>query len=88
MTRIANAATAEEYIDTAIAKNIEHSLKMYQYGGHFRQLLDLYERGELTNFECRGVLKVAVNFISNGILFLNLLGENDIMCAVHKSERT
>ena len=45
----ANSKTAEEYIDTAIAKNIQHSLKMYQYGGHFRQLLDLYERGELTN---------------------------------------
>ena len=44
-----NSKTAEEYIDTAIAKNIQHSLKMYQYGGHFRQLLDLYERGELTN---------------------------------------
>ena len=45
----ANSKNAEEYIDTAIAKNIQHSLKMYQYGGHFRQLLDLYERGELTN---------------------------------------
>ncbi|MCR4640585.1 MAG: AAA family ATPase [Lachnospiraceae bacterium] len=40
---------AEAYIDTAIAKNIQHSLKAYQYGGHFRLLLDLYERGELTN---------------------------------------
>ena len=39
---------AEEYIDTAIAKNIQHSLSAYQYGGHFR-MLDLYERGELTN---------------------------------------
>lgn len=45
----ANSNTTEAYIDTAIAKNIQHSLKMYQYGGHFRQLLDLYERGELTN---------------------------------------
>ena len=48
-TTFANTKTAEEYIDTAIAKNIQHSLKMYQYGGHFRQLLDLYEQGELTN---------------------------------------
>lgn len=48
-TIFSNARTAEEYIDTAIAKNIQHSLKMYQYGGHFRQLLTLYERGELTN---------------------------------------
>jgi len=44
-----NSKSAEEYIDTAIAKNIQHSLKMYQYGGHFRQLLDLHEKGELTN---------------------------------------
>ena len=45
----ANADSTENYIDTAIAKNIQHSLKMYQYGGHFRGLLDLYEKGELTN---------------------------------------
>lgn len=45
----ANSKNTEEYIDTAIAKNIQHSLKMYEYGGHFRQLLDLYEKGELTN---------------------------------------
>ena len=45
----ASAKSAEEYIDTAIAKNIQHSLKMYEYGGHFRGLLDLYEHGELTN---------------------------------------
>lgn len=41
--------SAEDYIDTSIAKNIQHSLKMYEYGGHFRGLLDLYEKGELTN---------------------------------------
>ena len=40
-TTFSNSKTAEEYIDTAIAKNIQHSLKMYEYGGHFRQLLDL-----------------------------------------------
>ena len=45
----ANDKSTEEYIDTAIAKNIQHSLKLYQYGGHFRHLLDLYEKGELTN---------------------------------------
>ena len=44
-----NTQNTEEYIDTAIAKNIQHSLKMYEYGGHFRKLLDLYERNELTN---------------------------------------
>ena len=45
----ASADSTGNYIDTAIAKNIQHSLKMYQYGGHFRMLLDLYESGELTN---------------------------------------
>ena len=58
----ANAETAEEYIDTAIAKNIQHSLKMYQYGGHFRQLLDLYERGELTNVINRVVENINHSF--------------------------
>lgn len=58
----ANLKTAEEYIDTAIAKNIQHSLKMYQYGGHFRQLLDLYERGELTNVINRVVENINHSF--------------------------
>lgn len=43
------AKSAEEYIDTSIAKNIQHSLKLYEDGGHFRGLLELYEKGELTN---------------------------------------
>ncbi|MBQ7276354.1 MAG: AAA family ATPase [Bacilli bacterium] len=38
-----------DYVDSAIAKNIQHSLKYYQDGGHFRLLYDLYEKGELTN---------------------------------------
>lgn len=57
-----NSKTAEEYIDTAIAKNIQHSLKMYQYGGHFRHLLDLYERGELTNVINRVVENINHSF--------------------------
>jgi len=57
-----NSKTAEEYIDTAIAKNIQHSLRMYQYGGHFRRLLDLYERGELTNVINRVVENINHSF--------------------------
>lgn len=57
-----NSKTAEEYIDTAIAKNIQHSLKMYQDGGHFRQLLDLYEQGELTNVINRVVENINHSF--------------------------
>ena len=45
----ATAKKSNEYIDTAIANNIQHSLKYYQDGGHFRQLFDLYQQGELTN---------------------------------------
>lgn len=48
-TIFSNAKNTEEYIDTAIAKNIQHSLKLYEYGGHSRKLLDLYEKSELTN---------------------------------------
>ena len=61
-TAFSNSKTAEEYIDTSIAKNIQHSLKMYQYGGHFRQLLDLYERGELTNVINRVVENINHSF--------------------------
>ena len=57
-----NSKTAEEYIDTAIAKNIQHSLRMYQYGGHFRRLLDLYEKGELTNVINRVVENINHSF--------------------------
>lgn len=41
--------TTDEYVNTAIARNIQHSLKNYQYEGHFRHLKDLYDRNELTN---------------------------------------
>lgn len=40
---------ADEYVDTAIAKNIQHSLKYYQDGGHFRHLYELFENNELTS---------------------------------------
>ena len=45
----ANSKTAEEYVDSAIARNIQHSLKNYQYEGHFRSLRELYEEDELTS---------------------------------------
>lgn len=40
--------SARRYIDTAIARNIQHSLACYRTGGSFRHLTDLYETGELT----------------------------------------
>ena len=45
----ADPKKTDEYIDTAIARNIQHSLKYYQHGTHFRNLIALYEKGELTN---------------------------------------
>ncbi len=45
----ATKKSTDEYVDSAIARNIQHSLKNYQYEGHFRSLRDLYERNELTN---------------------------------------
>ena len=42
-------AATDEYIDSAIAHNIQHSLKCYQDEGHFRHLYSLYENGELTS---------------------------------------
>lgn len=45
----ADKKKADEYVDTAIARNIQHSLRCYQYEGHFRHLKDLYEKDELTS---------------------------------------
>lgn len=45
----ASKAKADEYVDSAIARNIQHSLKCYQYENHFRNLRELYDRNELTN---------------------------------------
>jgi hypothetical protein len=44
----ASKESADEYVDTAIARNVQHSLRCYQYEGHFRNLRDLYEKNELT----------------------------------------
>ena len=45
----ASKSSADEYVDSAIARNIQHSLRYYQDGGHFRHLQELYEQDELTN---------------------------------------
>ena len=41
--------STRRYIDTAVAQNIQHSLKCYDRGNHFRNLIDLYKKDELTN---------------------------------------
>ena len=40
--------SSRRYIDTAIARNIQHSLSCYKDGGHFKGLHELYQNGELT----------------------------------------
>ena len=40
----ASKKNADEYVDSAIARNIQHSLKYYQYENHFRNLRELYEK--------------------------------------------
>lgn len=45
----ASKKKTDEYVDTAIARNIQHSLRCYQYEGHFRHLWDLYDKNELTS---------------------------------------
>ena len=45
----ASKERADEYVDTAIAHNIQHSLRCYQYEDHFRNLRDLYDKNELTS---------------------------------------
>ncbi len=41
--------STRRYIDTAISKNIQHSLACFESGHYFRHLYDLYEAGELTS---------------------------------------
>lgn len=41
--------STRKYIDTAISRNIQHTLKNDHYGEYFNQLRELYENGELTN---------------------------------------
>lgn len=43
------ASRASEYVDAAVARNIQHSLACYDHGGHFRHLRDLYDADELTS---------------------------------------
>ena len=40
----ASKESTDEYVDTAIARNIQHSLRCYQYEGHFRHLRDCTTR--------------------------------------------
>ena len=41
--------STRKYIDTAISRNIQHTLENDQFGGYFNKLRQLYDKGELTN---------------------------------------
>lgn len=41
--------STRKYIDSAISRNIQHTLKNDHYGEYFNQLYELYDKGELTN---------------------------------------
>ena len=41
--------STRKYIDTAISRNIQHTLKNDNFGENFNQLRELYDKGELTN---------------------------------------
>lgn len=99
----ASKKSVDEYVDSAIAKNIQHSLKCYQYGGHFRALYDLYEKNELTSAINRVVEDVnhrftldvlTKDFISHdlGVSAKNLRNDrqnsNDILDRIGKEEFT
>ena len=99
----ATKKSVDEYVDSAIAKNIQHSLKYYQYSNHFRSLYELYEKNELTSAINRVVEDVnhrftidvlTKDFISHdlGISQRNLRNdrkeENDILDRINKKEFT
>ena len=41
--------STRKYIDSAISRNIQHTLKNDNYGEYFNQLREIYDKGELTN---------------------------------------
>ncbi|MCC8127750.1 MAG: hypothetical protein LIO92_10205 [Clostridiales bacterium] len=99
----ATKESTDEYVDSAIAHNIQHSLKNYQYGNHFRHLTELYEAQELTSainrvvedINHRFTLDVLTRDFRSSDLSLsakNLLRDreepNDILCRVDVKQIT
>ena len=79
--------STRRYIDTAISKNIQHSLAHCEDGGQFRHLYTLYEAGELTsainriieNMNHRFILEVLTrDFKSNPEKRTDILDDIDI----------
>ena len=55
--------STRKYIDTAISRNIQHTLKNDQFGEYFNQLRELYDKGELTNVINRIVESMSHKFL-------------------------
>lgn len=49
VSTFASIDSTNEYVNSSIANNIQHSLKYYDNSNHFRALKDLYDNDELTN---------------------------------------
>lgn len=82
--------STRRYIDTAICGNIQHSLKCFEDGSHFRKLRELYEAHELTNainriiesMNHRFVVNVLISDFKSNDLYLakkNLLKEKNVI---------
>lgn len=85
-----NKESTDEYIDSSITHNIQHSLNHYQDGGHFRSLYKLFEKNELTSainriiedMNHRFTIEVLTRVFKSNDLSLsknNLRKENDIL---------
>ena len=98
-----NTKRANEYVDSAIAKNIQHSLRYYQNGSHFRSLRTLYDSRELTSAINRVVEDMNHRFtvetltrtfmshdlsVSAGNLRRDRKNPNDILDRVNKEDIT
>ena len=60
--------STRRYIDTAIARNIQRSLRCFNHGRKFLALRDLYEAGELTNVVNRIVEDMNHEFLVSVLL--------------------
>lgn len=57
--------STRRYTDTAIAKNIQHSLVCFEHGNYFRHLYELYDANELTNAINRVIEDINHRFVLN-----------------------
>ena len=69
--------STRRYIDTAICRNIQHSLACYERGNHFRHLYSLYEAGELTGAINRIIEDMNHRFV------LSVLTKDFVLSLIH-----